>query len=87
MVAELATAGVPVMITCRVLGMSTSGYFEWRDRGPSARARADAELTATIIAIHIASRGTYARGDRAHLKCADSGDYRQLCIAGVGSGR
>ncbi|WP_233434191.1 IS3 family transposase [Nocardia yamanashiensis] len=59
MVAELAAAGVPVTISCRVLGVSTSGYYEWRDRGPSARTQADIELTAVITAIHTASRGTY----------------------------
>ncbi|MEV6324262.1 IS3 family transposase [Nocardia sp. NPDC051787] len=39
--------------------MSTSGYYEWKQRGESARARADRELTATITEVHIASRGTY----------------------------
>ena len=37
---------------CRVLGVSTSGYYAWRKRPPSARARADAELSARIAAIH-----------------------------------
>ncbi|MEV6259028.1 IS3 family transposase [Nocardia sp. NPDC051929] len=39
--------------------MSTSGYYEWKQRGESARARADRELTATITDVHIASRGIY----------------------------
>lgn len=58
-VTELARAGVPVTISCRVLGVSTSGYYEWRGRGASARAVADAELTAVITRIHTDSRGTY----------------------------
>jgi putative transposase len=44
---------------CRVLAVSASGYYAWLKRPPSARARADAELTARIQAIHQYSRGTY----------------------------
>ena len=49
--------GVATM--CRVLAVSASGYYAWRKRPPSARARADVELTARIQAIHQYSRGTY----------------------------
>ena len=44
---------------CRVLEVSTSGYYAWRQRPPSARARADAELGLRMRAIHEHSRGTY----------------------------
>jgi putative transposase len=44
---------------CRVLGVSTSGYYEWRGRPPSARARADAKLTDVIRGCHKQSRETY----------------------------
>jgi putative transposase len=44
---------------CRVLAVSASGYYAWLKRPPSARARADVELTARIRAIHQYSRGTY----------------------------
>ena len=43
---------------CRVLGVSASGYYAWLRRGPSPRARRDAELAARIEAIHRDSRGT-----------------------------
>lgn len=43
----------------RVLGVSTSGFYAWRARPPSARARRDAELTEQIRTIHERSRGTY----------------------------
>ena len=33
---------------CRVLGVSASGYYAWLRRGPSPRARRDAELAARI---------------------------------------
>jgi putative transposase len=49
----------PVALSCRVLGVSRAGYYAWRGRGPSARARADAELTAVIHRLHAESRGTY----------------------------
>ena len=41
-----------VATMCRVLAVSASGYYAWRQRPPSARARADAELTSQISAIH-----------------------------------
>jgi len=59
LVRELAADGVPVAVACRVLCVSTSGYYEWRGRAPSARALADAELSAQIVEIHTMSRGTY----------------------------
>ena len=46
-------------MACRFLNVSTSGYYDWRDRPPSARAIADGELTATIRRIHADSRQTY----------------------------
>ena len=49
----------PVATTCRGLGVSPSGYYAWRKRPLSPRARADVELSAQIDAIHRASRGTY----------------------------
>ena len=57
MSANQAIYGVATM--CRVLAVSASGYYAWRKRPPSARARADAELTTRIRAIHQYSRGTY----------------------------
>jgi putative transposase len=44
---------------CRLLDVSPSGYYEWRDRPPSARALADVALTAQIKTCHERSRGTY----------------------------
>lgn len=48
-----------VATTCRVLEVSPSGYYAWRVRPPSARARRDGELLERILAIHADSRGTY----------------------------
>ena len=59
LVQELAADGVLVAVTCRVLRVSTSGYYEWRGRPPSARAHADEALSVQIREIHAYSRGTY----------------------------
>lgn len=44
---------------CRVLEVSPSGFYAWRKREPSARAKADAKLSLAIHAIHEQSRATY----------------------------
>jgi putative transposase len=49
----------PIRMMCRVLGVSPSGYYDWLDRPPSARAQADAILLERIKAHHEDSRGTY----------------------------
>lgn len=48
------------MVTlCQVLGLSSSGYYAWSSRAPSARAQEDERLEKRIREIHAASRGTY----------------------------
>jgi putative transposase len=64
----------PIATMCRVLGVSPSGYYAWRKRPLSARARADLELTAEIQAIHKASRGTYG-APRVHAELAATGRH------------
>jgi len=59
LVRELAGDGVPVAVTCRVLGISRSGFYEADQRAPSARAVSDETLAATITRIPHASRATY----------------------------
>jgi putative transposase len=55
--AERANFSVPLM--CRMLGVSRSGYYDWRQRPPSEREKTDAGLTERIYEIHNRSRGTY----------------------------
>jgi putative transposase len=44
---------------CAVLGVSASGYYDWRKRPPSQRQRANERLLAAIRREHEASRQTY----------------------------
>lgn len=49
----------PVCMLCRVLGVSRSGYYDYKDRPPSQREQQDEALTTKIHEIHQRSRGTY----------------------------
>ncbi len=48
----------PIKQLCGALGLSRSGYYQWR-RGASARARRNEAITCKIKAVHAASRRTY----------------------------
>jgi len=65
-------AAHPVATMCRVLGVSPSGYYAWRKRPLSTRARTNVELTAHIEGIHRLSRGTYG-APRIHAELAAGG--------------
>ncbi|WP_259059048.1 IS3 family transposase [Salinibacter ruber] len=56
---DFCQAAFPISVMCRVLEVSTSGYYAWRKRPPSKRAQKDAMLTNRIRQIHDHSRGTY----------------------------
>jgi putative transposase len=49
----------PIATICRVLGVSPGGYYARLKRPPSARAGADAVLSARIVEIHRRSHATY----------------------------
>jgi transposase InsO family protein len=59
LVVELHADGVRVGRACHALGVSRSGYHDWRTRPPSARQIRHAWLTDLIGTIHQASRATY----------------------------
>jgi putative transposase len=48
-----------VRTMCRVLGVSSSGFYAWQTREPSAHALRDAELKAHIRLYHARSKGRY----------------------------
>jgi len=56
---EAERTSFPVQFMCRMLGVSRSGYYVWRDRPPSRRSREDATLIGKIREIHRRSRQTY----------------------------
>ena len=49
----------PVRLLCRCLAVSRGGYYAWRKRRVSDRAREDARLAVEIAASHAESRRTY----------------------------
>jgi putative transposase len=65
-------AKYPIVTMCRLLDVSSSGYYAWTKRQLSPRAHADAALLATIHELHAASRGTYG-APRIHVELAAKG--------------
>jgi putative transposase len=56
---EAEKASYPVLVLCRVLKVSRSGYYDWKDRPPSKRDQENAALTQKIREVHDRSRRTY----------------------------
>lgn len=65
----------PVWLLCRVMRVSRSGFYAWRGRPKSERARRDETLTKTITTIHTRSRGNYG-APRIH---AELGEQQVRC--------
>jgi putative transposase len=65
-------AAYPIATMCRLLGVSSSGYYAWAKRTPSRRAQADAILLSHIRAAHAASHGTYG-APRIHVELRENG--------------
>ena len=54
---ERCREAFPVRMMCRNLKVSPSGYYDWRHRKPSLRARANTQLLTQIQVIHTQSDG------------------------------
>lgn len=52
-------ADLPVRTLCRVLGVSVSGFYAWRERAPSQRSIANTVMTERIRQIHQDSYESY----------------------------
>lgn len=61
-----------VAAMCRLLDVSESGYYAWRKRPPSPRAKANARLELEIKAAHERTRRTYGP-ERLQSELADNG--------------
>jgi len=57
---------------CSLLEVSASGYYVWRERPPSERARANEGLVREIKAIHVKSHETYG-SPRVHAELLNRG--------------
>ena len=62
-----------VRTMCRVLGVSSSGYYAWRSREKSPRREQDDALSARIERIHRESRETYG-APRIHAELQENGE-------------
>src|SRR4051794_10618409 len=63
----------PICVMARVLGVSKAGDYAWRNRPPSAHARADEVLLTRIKTVHISSRQTYG-APRVHAELRAAGE-------------
>lgn len=63
-----------IRMMCRVLGVSRSGYYDWRSRPESDRAKRHRALTAKIRHFHQASRKTYG-SPRIHTDLVEAGEH------------
>ena len=62
----------PVALMCRVLQVSRSGYYAWRQRPLAERRRQDQRLALEVAAIHAHSRGRYG-SPRVHAELRERG--------------
>ena len=69
---EAERATFPISLSCRMLGVSRSGFNAWRRRAPSRRSLHDARLVERIRHIHERSRSTYG-SPRVHAELRRQG--------------
>jgi putative transposase len=69
---KMNQADFPIAQMCRVLGLSTSGYYARLKRPPSARSQANTALLGRMKQIHRFSRDTYGR-PRLHAELRSEG--------------
>ena len=70
--AERAGLAMPIFRLCRLLQISVSGFYAWRNRGPSQRQLDDMGLLAHVRAAFRRSRESYG-AERVHHELAENG--------------
>jgi putative transposase len=93
LVRDLATDGIPVVVTCRVLGFTPQAFYKWRARPVSDRDWSDAHLVDAAREIHgddpvfgyrfitdelVAEHGITASENRVHRLCSAHGIFSVL---------
>jgi putative transposase len=80
----------PIGVQCRVLEVSRSGYYAWRDRPQSAAAKRRAELTDRIRDVHQRPHHANYGAPRIHRELLDQGHAcnrktveKLMCQAGI----
>ncbi len=56
---DVEKTSYPMRILCRVLKVSSSGYYAWRSRKPSRRDLEDERLRPKVVEAFKTGRGTY----------------------------
>jgi putative transposase len=70
----------PVRLMCRVLEVSASGYYAWRNRPESARARANRTLLGDVRRLHAEHHGRYG-SPRMHAALRAEGRRRAVAVS------
>ena len=70
--AERAGLAMPIFRLCRLLQVSVSGFYAWRNRGPSQRQLDDMVLLAHVRVAFRRSRESYG-AERVHHELAENG--------------
>ena len=89
MIHDMKKEAVCVRRACRISGVSSSGYYDWKNRPLSLRGQNNEELKTKIIDLHRLSRGTYGEPRlRAKLKsegilCGKARVVRLMKEAGI----
>lgn len=83
LVTDLAAEGIPVVVTCRVLGFSKQAYYKWRANPVSDRDWSDAHLINAALDVHRDDPGFGYRfiADELHAGGVAAGENRvaRLC--------
>lgn len=70
---EAEKANYPVLLMCKVLGVSRSGFYAWRGRSPSKRQQEDRRLGPVVEAAFLNSGKRYG-SPRIHQELTKSGE-------------